>query len=134
MAKYDAQCNNCDTQFEYSCKIDNREDVPECPLCSHTARRIILQAPQGFIKGKFDAFVSPVDGSLINSARELAEHNKRNSVVNIQEGYSEEKVLKGDFGQKKEENNVVEVAKDVQEAIHDVTHGYKPIIGVQDDD
>lgn len=133
MAKYDAQCTHCDTQFEYVARIAERDDIPECPLCSHAARRIILQAPQGFVKGKFDAFMSPVDGSVIRTATDLVEHNKRNGVVNIQEGYSEEKVLKGDFGQKKPENNVAEVASDVQEAIHDVTHGYKPIIGVDDD-
>jgi hypothetical protein len=94
----------------------------------------MLSAPRGFVKGKFDAFVSPVDFSVISTERDLAEHNKRNGVVNIQEGYSEEKVLKGDFGQKKEENNVKEVADDVQQAIHDVTHGYVPTIGVQEDD
>lgn len=134
MAKYDAQCNWCDTQFEYSARIDSREDVPNCPLCGYHARRVILAAPQGFVTGKFEAFKSPVDGSLVRSARDLAEHNTRNGVVNIQEGYSEEKVLKGDFGQKKSTNNVKEVAQDVQQAIHDVTHGYKPIIGVQEDD
>lgn len=133
MAKYDAQCAGCDTQFEFVARIDNRDDVPNCPLCGATARRTILHAPQGFVKGKFDAFFSPVDGSIISTARDLEEHNKRNGVVNIQEGYSEEKVLRGDFGQKKEENNVAEVANDVQEAIHDVTHGYKPVIGADDD-
>ena len=86
------------------------------------------------MKGKFDSFISPVDGSIINNARELSEHNLRNSVVNIQEGFSEEKVLKGDFGAPKPENNVAEVADDVQRAIHDVTHGYKPTIGVMEDD
>lgn len=133
MAKYDAQCANCETQFEYIAKIDNRNDVPPCPLCGALAARIMLQAPRGFVKGKFDAFMSPVDGTVINCAKELLEHNKRNGVVNIQEGYSEEKVLKGDFGNKKEEKNVKEVSSDITEAIHDVTHGYKPIIGVDDD-
>lgn len=134
MALYDARCGACDTEFEFRCSIDKREDVPPCPLCGALAARIILQAPGGFVRGKFDAFVSPVDMSVISTQRDLQEHNKRNGVVNIQEGYSEEKVMKGDFGRTKEENKVKEVANDVQEAIHDVTHGYKPTIGVQDDD
>jgi len=134
MARYDAQCNQCEAQFEFIASVAAYRDVPPCPLCNSTARRVMLSAPRGFVKGKFDAFVSPVDFSVISTERDLAEHNKRNGVVNIQEGYSEEKVLKGDFGQKKEENNVKEVADDVQQAIHDVTHGYVPTIGVQEDD
>lgn len=134
MAKYDAQCSKCDNQFEFTARIEFYNDPPECPLCSGPTRRIILQAPQGFVTGKFDPFKSPVDGSVIHNTNELQEHNKRNSVVQIQEGYSEDKVLKGDFGQKKSTNNVKEVADDIQEAIHDVTHGYKPIIGAQDED
>lgn len=134
MAKYDAQCNECDVQFEFSATISSYRDVPPCPLCNGVARRIILAAPQGFVKGKFDAFMSPVDGSVISNSNDLSEHNKRNGVVNIQEGYSEEKVLKGDFGQKRQDNNVVEVSKDIQEAIHDVSHGYKPTIGAQEDE
>jgi len=134
MAKYDAQCNECDVQFEFSSSIAQYKDVPPCPLCNGTARRIILAAPQGFVTGKFDPFKSPVDGSVIRTTNDLAEHNKRNGVVNIHDGYSEEKVLKGDFGAKKPESNTKEVTKDIHEAIHDVTHGYKPTIGVQEDD
>lgn len=134
MAKYDAQCNNCDVQFEFSARIEFYNDPPECPLCSGPTRRVILAAPQGFVTGKFEAFRSPVDGSIVRSSRDLSEHNTRNGVVNIHDGYSEEKVIKGDFGQKKSTNNVKEVSEDVQQAIHDVTHGYKPIIQVQEDD
>jgi putative FmdB family regulatory protein len=134
MAKYDAQCKNCDTQFEFTARMEFYNDPPECPLCAGPTRRIILAAPQGFVKGKFDAYVSPVDLSIISTEKDLQEHNKRNGVVQIQEGYSEAQVLKGDFGRPKEENNVKEVASDVQEAIHDVTHGYKPIIGAQDEE
>lgn len=134
MAKYDAQCKSCDTQFEFTARIEFYNDPPECPLCAGPTRRIMLQAPAGFVTGKFDAFFSPVDGSIIHNARELAEHNKRNSVVNIQEGYSEEKVLKGDFGAPEKEKSSEDINKDVHEALHDVSQGYKPIIGVQDDD
>jgi hypothetical protein len=134
MAKYDAQCLACDTQFEFTARIANYNDVPGCPLCSSPARRIILAAPQGFVKGKFEPFKSSVDGSLIQTAKDLAEHNKRNGVMNIHDGYSEDKVLSGNFGPPEKERDVVDVANDVQEAIHAVTEGYKPIIGVQEDD
>jgi putative FmdB family regulatory protein len=134
MARYDALCNECEAQFEFVASVAAYREVPPCPLCNGTARRIITQAPQGFVKGKFEAFKSPIDGSVIATASDLQEHNKRNNVVNIHDGYDEAKVLKGDFGAPEPDNNAEEVARDVQEAIHDVTHGYVPTIGVQDDD
>ena len=41
------------------------------------------------IRGNFDAFHSPIDGSLINSHRSYENHNKRNGVVSSAE-YSPE--------------------------------------------
>ena len=38
-----------------------------------------------FIHGDFQPFVSPVDGSVISDRKQLAEHNKRNNVVNTSE-------------------------------------------------
>jgi putative FmdB family regulatory protein len=134
MAKYDAQCSACDNKFEFSARIEFYNDPPECPLCSGPTRRIILAAPQGFVKGKFEPFKSSVDGSLITTARDLEEHNKRNRVVNIHDGYSEEAVIKGSFSAPKEEKHAEDIAEDIQAAIHDVTNGYTPIIGVQEDD
>ena len=37
------------------------------------------------IHGVFDSFVSPVDGTVIHTARQLREHNIRNNVVNADE-------------------------------------------------
>lgn len=37
------------------------------------------------VRGNFDAFTSPVDGSLIRNHRELMEHNRRNGVVQTHE-------------------------------------------------
>jgi hypothetical protein len=37
------------------------------------------------VRGKFAAFVSPVDGSLISNQKQLDDHNKRNNVVNAAE-------------------------------------------------
>ena len=48
------------------------------------------QAP--FIHGDLEAFVSPVDGSIIDDRGKLRDHNKRHGVTNIRdygEGYFE---------------------------------------------
>ena len=37
------------------------------------------------VRGNFDAFHSPVDGSLIRNHRDLEEHNRRNNVVSSSE-------------------------------------------------
>lgn len=37
------------------------------------------------VKGKFDAYCSPVDGTVIRNAKDLEEHNKRNDVVLMDE-------------------------------------------------
>ena len=37
------------------------------------------------IHGDIESFVSPVDGTVITDRRQLAEHNKRNNVVNSAE-------------------------------------------------
>jgi len=37
------------------------------------------------VRGNFDAFVSVVDGTVIDSHRALEQHNKRNGVVNASE-------------------------------------------------
>lgn len=39
-----------------------------------------IEAP--YIRGDFKPFVSPVDGSVINTSRDLANHNKRHGVSN----------------------------------------------------
>jgi hypothetical protein len=42
-----------------------------------------------FMRGRFEPFISPVDGSHIRSPKDLDSHNKRNGVVNMAE-YSPE--------------------------------------------
>lgn len=41
--------------------------------------------PGGIVKGKFDAFKSHVDGSVITNRAELEKHNQRNNVVDVRE-------------------------------------------------
>lgn len=135
MPTYQAQCSECDCQHEYISSVARCLDVPDCPLCGKTSRKVILSAPLGYVTGKFEAFVSMVDGSVVRNDRELKEHNKRNNVVNLQEGFSEEKVLKGDFGQQGTKKvDKKELVKDILEAKHKVEQGYKPTKEVHEDE
>lgn len=127
MPTYDAQCNNCDAQFEFRASVEQYREVPNCGLCGATARRVILHAPMGVVTGKFEPFVSMVDGSTIVCQNDLSEHNKRNNVVNLQDGYAEKDVVAGTFAkQSMDKVTKEEVAKDIQESIAEVTAGYKP--------
>lgn len=45
----------------------------------------VREAGDVIVRGNFDAFVSPVDGTLVRNQRELEDHNKRNNVVNSSE-------------------------------------------------
>lgn len=127
---YDGECRVCGLTFSYHRPVDQRHDVPECRQCGALdTKLVILRAPAGFTTGKFDPFVSPVDGSVITTKRELNEHNKRNKVVQLAEGYSEDKVIRGDFQQPKHELSAADLAADIQKATHEVASGYKPTIG-----
>lgn len=108
--------------------------TPRCFSCGSGTEKVIVTPPTGFVTGKFEAFVSMVDGTLVRNQKELEEHNKRNGVVNLQDGYSEEKVLNAEFGQQGIEGpDKKDIAKDVQEAINMVSSGYKPTIGAEDE-
>lgn len=54
-----------------------------------------------YVQGDIEPFVSPVDGSVISDRRQLAEHNKRNNVVNAaefsQEYYDKKAQERSDF-------------------------------------
>ncbi len=59
--------------------------------CSKTGKLIPIdesarrQSSGASIHGDIEPFVSPVDGTVISDRRQLAEHNKRNNVVNAGE-------------------------------------------------
>lgn len=133
MPIYQAQCTNCDAQFDYRATVSACMDVPPCGLCNAPARKVILQAPVGYVTGKFEPFKSIVDGSIITTQNDLTEHNKRNNVVNIQDGYSEKQVLDGSFAKKEVKNEKQDIARDMLESVHDLNQGYKPTVGADDD-
>lgn len=123
---YEAKCEGCGMEFDYSSNIANYKIVPPCRACGAPAVRQIRTAPTGMVTGKFEPFRSTVDGTLISTQRDLKEHNLRNGVVNLNDGYSEEKLVSGDFGQRKPTESIKDKANDVIEAIHAVKAGYKP--------
>ncbi len=53
--------------------------VPEAEYCGRVTRE---KGPM-VINDISEAFVSPVDGSVISSRRELREHNRRNQVADV---------------------------------------------------
>ena len=132
MPTYQARCIRCCREYEYTSSIANCMTPPICPdnLCRGWGQKVILTAPRGFVTGKFEPFVSPVDGSVITCQRELREHNSRNGVVNIHDGYSEEAIMADGFGSKKvdKQKEVKELANDVGESIQMLNAGYKPTI------
>lgn len=133
MPTYQAECPVCSARQEYVCRVDERDITPSCKCGAKTERRI-FSAPTGYVSGKFEAFVSTVDGTLIRNARELKEHNVRNNVVNLNEGYSEEKVKSGDFGTKPVVPDKTDIVKDIVESVKAVSAGYKPTIEVQENE
>ena len=134
MPVYEGRCRSCATSVDYIRPVDKRKDTPPCPACGGVVEQAILTPPQSFVTGKFDAFKSTVDGSIIRTNRELQEHNRRNNVVSMADGFSEDKILSGDFGQKEHKLDPKELKADIAEAIHKVSAGYRPEIGAQDDD
>jgi len=47
MPLYDYQCQECEHNFEISCKISDRGDKKECPQCgSLNTTQVIISAPQ----------------------------------------------------------------------------------------
>jgi len=130
---YEGECLECGHEFDYTASAAECRNVPKCPQCWGEAKKVIRTAPTGLVTGKFDAFRSPVDGTLIKSKRDLENHNRRNGVVNLNDGYSEEKIRSGQIGEKPQQESKAEKAADVQAAIHAVKNGYKPKVEVQDE-
>lgn len=99
-----------------------------CPQCGRTLKQVVT-CPQLVVSKSFEAFRSTVDGTLISSHRDLAEHNKRNNVVNLHDGYDEKAVQ--DFTKRKwnetpEKERLSDLNKDMKEAVQKLEDGYTP--------
>lgn len=100
-----------------------------CPECGKPLNRVIT-APRYLNNTKpFEAFISPVDRTVINSQRELREHNKRNNVVNTHDGYDEKAILgftKKDWQKPLDDERRADLQEDMKLAVQRLEHGYKP--------
>lgn len=88
----------------------------------------VITPPRLFTK-KFSPFWSPVDGSFISNSRELSEHNKRNNVVQLHEGYDERAVeafTKTDWSKEKEKERSGDMHEDMRKSIQKLEEGYTP--------
>lgn len=127
--KYDAICLTCEHTYEYYRPISERAMVPPCPECGgEQVRKVILSVQKGLVKGKFEPFKSQIDGTIIATERDLQEHNKRNNVRLLGEGYSNEDILAGRCVEKEKPKDKNDIAKDIVESIRRVEAGYKPNI------
>jgi hypothetical protein len=123
MPTYNSVCDECGAVHEYVRRIKDYLDTPDC--CERPTRKIIISAPVGVVFGRFETFRSMVDGTLIRTARELKEHNKRNGVINLAEGWSEERVIKGDYGTRPKPDPK-DIKEDVIQAVKMIEAGYTP--------
>jgi len=137
MPVYESQCPECEITAEYLRPVEERLDTPICPACDVRMGKRIFAAPRGFIRGKFEPFRSTVDGTIIANHRDMAEHNKRNGVECLADGYSNEQVLSGSFSKQKPMTPIStekELVDDIMSAAIQVRDGYKPVKQVQEDE
>ena len=127
---YEADCQECGVYADYLREVKEYLDTPHCPECGVKMRKIIRSAPKGFVKGQFDAFQSTVDLSIIRNERDLREHNQRNNVISLADGYSTE-ALMTQTGIKQEQPR--DVKADLVDAYKAVKSGYRPNIGHEND-
>jgi len=131
---YEALCKDCGIEAEYLRPVAECMHTPKCVMCGEAMHKVIRTAAKGFVTGKFDAFISPVDGTLITSQREMQKHNERNGVVNMAEGYSDEAIRSGACAPPPPKVDINDIKADIAEATQMVVNGYKPITEVYDGD
>jgi predicted nucleic acid-binding Zn ribbon protein len=124
-------CEHCNRGLERICSLASyvADEGYLCPHCGAQTKQIICAPIVLGKSGEFQAFKSVVDGSLISSRRDLAEHNKRNNVVNLHDGYDEaavQKMTKKDYQKPLDEERAKDLNKDIEKAIAQCTDGYMP--------
>lgn len=133
MPVYEARCRDCGATTDYIRSVDKRREVPECPTCGGTMEQAILTPPESFVSGRFEPFKSTVDGTVIRNRKDLEEHNRRNNVVSVADGFTDDQVKRGEMGRPPEKPKPEDIKKDIAESIQMVNSGYKPEIGAYDE-
>lgn len=121
----------CGKPRERICSLAAYEADPRyfCPDCGQQLTRVITAPRCLNHTSQFEPFISPVDRTLITSRRELAEHNKRNNVVNLHDGYDEAGVrnmTKTDHRAPMEAERRADLADDMRKAVQKLEQGYTP--------
>lgn len=110
--------------------------VPACGTCgAYLVAKKVTQAKLSR-SSNFEPFVSPIDGSVITTKRELADHNSRNNVVNVHEGYSEQAYLNKvneDLYGKVNKEMTKDVMSDIDKSINMLNNGYVPEVAPEGD-
>lgn len=125
---YEGCCGN--TSHERRCRLREYLDTPEfkCPKCGRGLKQwVTTSALVG--TSNFSPFKSPVDGSIVASKRDLAEHNRRNKVVNVHDGYDDKAVMSminKDFQKPLDEERKKDLQKDMETSVQKLYDGYKP--------
>lgn len=133
MPVYESECTQCGAQQDYLRPVSQCLDTPMCAVCGIRMAKRVFSAPMGYLKGNFAPFKSTVDGSLISTHRDMVEHNKRNGVVCLADGYSNEAVLSGQIAKKPEKKDIGDLQHDIAEATLMVNNGYKPEVHSDED-
>jgi hypothetical protein len=115
--------------YERKCSLEEYEHDPtfRCPNCE-TFLPQMLTAAHVMVKD-MRPFRSPVDGSIITNQRELAEHNRRNNVVNLHDGYDEKAIMdfpNRDWHTTPVKERLQDLAGDMDKAVEKLQDGYKP--------
>lgn len=79
------------------------------------------------IGGNFEAFKSPVDGSIINNSADLRRHNTRNGVTDMRDYGDEWFKKRGKEMHDEKTGNTPEAKRERQQLCHDVLKAYKMI-------
>lgn len=126
---YEGCCSK--SRHERVCRLAEYEadSTFSCPDCGRPLARV-LTAPRVLGNTKpFEAFKSNVDGSIISCDRELREHNKRNNVVNLHDGYDSKAVSKfteRDWLAEQDKERKKDLNADMEQAVQKLNEGYTP--------
>lgn len=82
MPLYVAECDNCGHRQDYFRKVAEVDDTPQCELCLSSTRNKIVPT---MLAPNYVAFVSPLDGQVVDGRTAFKEHCKKHNVVPFQE-------------------------------------------------
>lgn len=127
---YEGCCSN-PNGVDRHCRLSEYEADESycCPECGRSLRRVITAPRYLNNTSEFKAFKSPVDGSIVSTQQSLREHNKRNGVTNIHDGYDEKALMaatKRNYQKELDKERAADLALDMRHAINKCEQGYKP--------